>query len=1003
MATEPFRMQLPERRVVDATIAEFLLKRESDAGELARRARVLAALAELPARRRRELEEAVGQVCRAIAAHGGTATVRFALTERLGQRFVEVSVQDQRPANGSGSGGPSGEEVGETAIERVAEMLDHFETSSRAVAGAMIRMGQALSPAFPALTEAEVAQWGELLRTRSAEDALMLAAQHCRYLSLALGHVRQQEQLRRGLGPDATAEENLAVLSLVASKAKNPVSIMEPDGTISWVNEAFVQMTGYSPLEATGKRPDELLFGPSTEEAAVRQFQQALRNGHELTQEILLYRQDGRTFWAECNLIPVHDQNGQLTRWISIDMDITKHRQTEEALRRAKEQAEASSRLKSEFLANMSHEIRTPMNAIIGMTELALTTHLTPQQREYLETVQSSAESLLQLLNDILDLSKIEAGKLVIEQVDFNLAEVIRETLRALAVKAHEKGLELVAHVPMDLPQHLRGDPVRLRQILFNLVGNAVKFTERGEVVLDVEEQWRSDEEVGLHFAVRDTGIGIPPEKLNRIFEAFTQADSAITRRFGGTGLGLTITAELVRLMGGKIWVQSAVGKGSTFHFTLQLKLAPSPAPPADRPEVAQLEGRRVLVVDDNATNRRILDELLRHWKLQPTLADSARAALDELEEASRCDQPFDLVLLDAMMPEMDGFQLAETIRRRPNLKCGTVMMLSSADRPDSMARCRQMGITSYLVKPVTAASLLDAILAAIGAKATPTPPPPSTPSPAAPPDERPAETAAPEGEPAPVRLRILVVDDHDANRRLATTVLSRRGHKCVEATDGHQALAALQREPFDVVLMDVQMPNMDGFEATRAIREKEKTTGKHLPIIALTAHAMAGDRDKCLAAGMDSYLAKPLRPRELVSLVEHMVGATTGVRADAVTRETTTHGLCDFDVALESMDNDLELLVQQMEFFLNDGPVLMGQIHRAIDNRDARQLELAAHRLKGLVARYACHQAAQLALKLEQMGQQNQFDEAKATAEQLGPLVEQLVREVRGYIQQHR
>ena len=455
---------------------------------------------------------------------------------------------------------PLSDEDGKTSLQRLGESLDHFDLSSWPRAGAVISMGQALAPHFDSPTESEAQSWGDMLRSRSTEDALVLSLQHGRTIAIKLGHAEDREALHEQFG-GVDSSENLAMLSLVASKSRNLISFMDAEGYITWINESFVDATGYSPAEAVGKRQDELLFGPSTDEAAARAFQQALINGHDLKHDIMLYRQDGRTFWAECDLIPIRNHKGKIVRWLSIDVDITRRRQTEESLRAAKEQAESNARTKSEFLANMSHEIRTPMNAIIGMTELVRTTELTPEQKDYLRTVQTSAESLLQLLNDILDLSKVEAGKLEIDEVDFNLAETVRDTLKTLAVKAHEKGLELAAHMPMDLPQFVSGDPIRLKQILFNLVGNAIKFTEHGEVVVEVELQWTTEDEIGLHFAVRDTGIGIPKKKLNKIFEAFMQADSAITRHYGGTGLGLTITAELVRLMQGKVWVESNISE----------------------------------------------------------------------------------------------------------------------------------------------------------------------------------------------------------------------------------------------------------------------------------------------------------------------------------------------------------------------------------------------------------------------------------------------------------
>ena len=569
--------------------------------------------------------------------------------------------------------------------------------------------GWALPNSLRLPTKAELDQWKQILRAGSFEESIAIANRANRQLQSELGRRRS----RRPAEIDENGQ-NLAMLSLVVSKATNAISIMSADGIIEWVNDAFSKMTGYSEGEAIGSRLDELLFGPSTAGKSVREFHQALRNGHDLSQDVLQYNRDGRTFWAECNLIGVHDDNGELRRWIAIDSDITERHRTEEALRAAKKSAESTSRAKSEFLANMSHEIRTPLNAILGMTELALTTRLSAEQNDYLQTVQASAQTLLQLLNDILDVSKIEAGKLAIEEIEFNLADTVRDTLKALSVKAHEKNLELVSNVPLDMPQQVFGDPVRLRQVLFNLVGNAIKFTNAGEVVVSIEEQWRSDGELGIHVSVEDTGIGIPSDRLRSIFDSFTQVDSSMARKFGGTGLGLTITSQLLSLMNGRIWVRSEEGKGSTFHFSLPLKLS-EPASLGRSRDATLLAGKSALIVDDNETNRRILNDMLRHWDMRTTLADGAAVALKELENASRDDSPFDIVLLDGMMPVVDGFQLAGMIKQRPDLKCGTIMMLSSADQPQAAAKCDELQISDYLVKPVSAAALLDAILVALG------------------------------------------------------------------------------------------------------------------------------------------------------------------------------------------------------------------------------------------------------------------------------------------------
>jgi PAS domain S-box-containing protein len=669
-------------------------------------------------------------------------------------------------------------------------------------------------------------------------------------------------------------------------------------------------------------------------------------------------------------------------------------------LAHAKDAAEAASRAKSTFLANMSHEIRTPLNAVIGMTELVLKSQLSVQQREFLQTVRDSGEALLSVINDILDFSKIEAGKLALDCSTFDLRESLGDTMKSFAIRAHQQGLELACFIHPDVPHLVVGDYSRLRQIVVNLVGNAIKFTEAGEVSLEVSRESHTENNVALHFVVADTGIGVPPEKQTAIFEMFEQADPSITRRHGGTGLGLAIATRLVSLMGGRIWVESETGRGSRFHFVVGLALAENEPVEPLPPEPVTLHGMRVLVVDDNATNRRILDEVLRSWQMVPTAASGAAEAMKLLLAARERKEPFRLVLTDAHMPRVDGFMLAEQIKRDAAMGSMVVMMLTSGDRPDDTQRCEELGISAYLLKPIKQSELLEAIELSLGISAPK------------------VEMSAAVAQSQRVRsLRILLAEDSLVNQKLAVALLEGSGHKVTVANNGREALAELETAKFDMVLMDVQMPEMDGLEAAQRIRAREQHGNTHIPVIAMTAHALKGDRERCLAAGMDGYISKPIHVAELFNAIEDLFGLATETAAKPLaetvtellaesagkpTVESAAEPIINWQEVRQTLQNKAELVSTVVEAELVEMPGLMEAIRRAVANDDASALRTVTHTLKGSLRYFGKTAAFEEVLRLETMAKAGNLREACASLAALEPAIQRMVQALLEYQRSH-
>lgn len=792
-----------------------------------------------------------------------------------------------------------------------------------------------------------------------------------------------RHQLGRMIERKHWIEERARLAAIVDSSYDAIIGTDLHGRVISW-NQGAEQVYGYAADEILGQSIQLILpEGIGANEAPMNKV---VTSGKQLTQfESRRRRKDGSIIDVAMTVSPIRDSRGRIVGASTIERNITLSKQREKELRKAKKEAEKANQAKTEFLANISHELRTPMNAILGMLNLSLGEKLPETIRDYLSTAHESAQTLLYLLNDLLDFSRMSAGHLELENEPFRLRETVDTAIKTISLRASEKGLELACHIGKHVPNTLRGDAMRLRQIIINLAGNAIKFTDQGEVLVDVNVQSHRGSQVALQVSVRDTGIGIPPEDQEKIFAPFTQVDASTTRNETGSGLGLSIVRELVAKMGGSIGLESEVGRGSLFYFTVPFEVLPDTSIPPENTELADLP---VLVVDDNRTNQVILEETLSNWSMQPDVVGSAKAALKRVQEADKAGRPYSMMIVDALMPEMDGFMLVEELNQRLKdaARPTMILMLSSADRQTFKQRCENLQVAAYLEKPVSQSELMDTLMTVLRGPML---------------DRESFEQV----QPIPQGLNILIAEDTPANQKVIRAILEKRGHHVQIANNGREAVDYVKQAEFDVVLMDVQMPTMDGLQATQMIRQLSDPARAEIPIVAMTAHARREDRRKCLASGMDAYIAKPIDAGKLIQLIEsakHRSTDSSGRHASETWEEIpmiASTKQINIDSAKARMGGNEELVIDLARFFLEDAPKLARDMEQGIANGQAESVERAAHSLKGLAANFDAETLATQCLAVEEHGRNDDLKKAKTPCRDLQKTVRAVCDELKAYI----